>query len=182
MGPGIFTKYAKETTCGIVAVLLAVAFVFYWFEHRSIIGGISPYTEVNTFFQQEEIVFTVENPVYPAEDAVVKILLRNNTENTVVAQESREKNQWVLETRVDDNWHTVRTAEDYIRWAFPPEEYGPNSGPSGIVNWNGGEQWFWCDLGAYYKMPMEPGLYRIVFPGMKHTNHTNLAVEFYIEE
>ena len=95
-------------------------------------------------------------------------------------------NEWLLETRVDGAWHSMRlkpdTSEKNLKWEFPAEEYGPNSGPSGIVNWNGVEQRYLCNVARYYRTPLEPGLYRIVFPDMEHRNVAALAVEFYIEE
>ena len=90
---------------------------------------------------------------------------------------------WIgVEVQVDGVWRSLRlsplTAEDHVKWDFPPEEYGPNSGPSGIVKWGGGEQRYLCRIAAYYQTPLEPGRYRIVFPQMEHQNVAALAAEF----
>ncbi len=103
---------------------------------------------------------------------------------TVVMQSPGCPNHWLLETSVDGVWHTLRLSPDCtartVKWEFPAEEYGPNSSPSGIVMWDGGEQRFLCNLAKYYGTPQEPGRYRIVFPEMEHVTTGALAVEFVV--
>ena len=185
MGPGIFTKYSKQVLGGFLALFVLSAIVVLYIRFRSPIGGESPYTEVNDFFEQEKISFTVTEKVHSTDVMVVEVVLRNDTEDTVVAPAPGCRNEWLLETRVDGAWHSMRLSpactEDRVKWEFPPEEYGPNSGPSGIVNWNGGEQRYLCNIAKYYGTPQEQGLYRIVFPEMEHQDEAVLAVEFYIE-
>ena len=185
MGPGIFTKYSKQVICGLIVCFMLLAAIPCYFWFRSPIGGVSPYTEVNNFFEQEKISFTVSEKVHPTDVTVVEVVLRNDTDDTVVAPVPGCRNEWLLETRVDGAWHSMRLSpectEDRVKWEFPAEEYGPNSGPSGIVNWNGGEQRYLCNLAKYYGTPQEEGLYRIVFPEMEHRDKASLAAEFYIE-
>lgn len=185
MGPGIFTKYSRQVICGIIAFFLLLAAVPLYVWLRDPVGGVSPYMEVNDFFEQEKISFTVTEQIHSTDVTVVEVVLRNDTETTVVAPAPGCRNEWLLETRVDGAWHTMRLSPDCteknVKWEFPPEEYGHNSGPSGIVDWNGGEQRYLCNLAKYYGTPQEPGLYRIVFPEMEHRDEAALAVEFYIE-
>ena len=186
MGPGIFTRYSKQVIGGILTVFAAFAAVTLYFRLRGPVGGVSPYTEVNDFFEQERISFTIEQEVYSTDVVTVQVTLRNDTDDTVVAPAPGCRDEWLLETRVDGAWHRMRLSpgcpENRVKWDFPPEEYGPNSGPSGIVKWNGGEQRYLCNIKKYYGTPQEPGLYRIVFPEMEHRDEAALAVEFRIEE
>lgn len=169
-----------------MTVFAVFAAVMLYFQFRGPVGGVSPYTEVNDFFEQDRILFTIEHEVYPTDAELIQVTLRNDTDNTVVAPVPGCLNEWLLETRVDGAWHSMRLSRDcsekYVRWEFPPEEYGPNSGPSGVVSWNGGEQRYFCNIAKYYGTPQEPGLYRIVFPEMEHRDEAALAVEFYMEE
>lgn len=186
MGPGIFTKYSKQVIGGLIACFVLLVAIPFSFRFRGPIDGVSPYTEVNDFFEQEKISFAVVKEVYSADAAVVEVVLRNDTSNTVVAPAPGCLNEWLLETRVDGAWHSMRLSPDctekYVRWEYPQEEYGPNSGPSGVVGWNGGEQRYLCNIEKYYGTPQEPGLYRIVFPEMEHRDEAALAAEFYFEE
>ena len=186
MGPGIFTKYSKQVIGGLIAFFLLIAAGLLYYRFRSPIGGVSPYKTVNDFFEQELISFTIEQEIYPTDVRVVQVTLRNNTSDTVVAPAPGCRNEWLLETRVDGAWHSMRLspdcAADSVEWEFPAEEYGPNSGPSGIVSWNGGEQTYLCNIAQYYGTPQEPGLYRIVFPEMEHRDAAAMAVEFYMED
>lgn len=186
MGTGIFTKYSKQVIGGLVACFLLLAVIPFYFRFRDPIAGVSPYTEVNNFFEQEKISFSVSKKVYSTTVAAVEVILRNDTEDTVVAPAPGCRNEWLLETRVDGAWHSMRLSpdctEDRVKWEFPAEEYGPNSGPSGVVNWNGREQRYLCNIAKYYGTPQEAGLYRIVFPEMEHRDEAALAVEFYFEE
>lgn len=186
MGPGIFTRYSKQVIGGLLALFLLIAGVALYFQFRGPIGGKSLYTEVNDFFDQELISFTIEQEVYPVDVEVIQVTIRNDTEDTVVAPALYCPDEWLLETRVDGAWHSMRLKPDIseknLKWEFPADEYGPNSGPSGIVHWNGGEQRYLCNVARYYRTPLDTGLYRIVFPNMEYRNVAALAVEFYIEE
>ena len=181
----ISIRYAKQVIGGVLAVFALIAAVILYFYFRGPIGGTSPYTEVNDFFEQELISFTIEQEAYPTDVEVVQVMLRNDTSNTVVAPSLRQKDNWLLEVWVDGAWHSMRlsplTRADSVDWDFPAEEYSPNSGPSGIVNWNGGEQRFLCSIAKYYQTPLEPGWYRIVFPNMEHRDTATLAVEFEVK-
>ena len=185
MGPGIFTKYSKQVIGGILAFFLLIAAVGLYFWFRGPIGRETLYTEVNDFFDHDLISFTIEQEIYPIDVEVIQVTIRNDTENTVVAPALYCPDEWLLETRVDGAWHSMRLrpdiSEKHLKWEFPAEEYGANSGPSGIVDWNGGEQRYLCNVARYYRTPLEPGLYRIVFPNMEHRNVAALAVEFRVE-
>lgn len=182
MGPGIFTKYSKQVIGGLIAAFVVIAAGLLCYRFRSPVGGVSPYETVNDFFEQERIAFTIEHDTYPADVEVIQVTLRNDTDNTVVGPSLYCPNEWLLEIWQDGTWHSLRLdpecGEKTVKWDFPPEEYGPNSGPSGIVNWNGGEQKYLCDIARYYKTPLEIGTYRIVFPEMEHRDTAALAVEF----
>lgn len=182
MGPGIFTKYSKRVLGGALALLALTAAAGLYIRSRSPVGGVSPYETVNDLCGQERISLTVQQNVYPADVETVQLTIRNDAEDTVVGPTPYCPDEWLLEMQVDGVWHSMRlsplTAEEHVKWAFPPEEYGPNSGPSGIVKWGGGEQRYLCRIAAYYQTPLEPGLYRIVFPQMEHRNVAALAVEF----
>lgn len=60
--------------------------------------------------------------------------------------------QWLPERQIDGVWRGLRRGgkamEEYVKWDFPAEEYGPSSGPSGVVRWDGGEQRFLCRVTA----------------------------------
>lgn len=182
MGPGILTRYSKQVLGTAVVLLLIFAETVLYFQFRSPVGDVSPYETVNDFFEQEKIHFTIQQPVYSADVEMIRVTLRNDTEDTVVAPNPGQQTEWLLEIYSNGAWHTMRTIkQDPIRWEFPEEEYGPNSGPSGVVTWNGGEQTYLCNLARYYKLPLEAGRYRIVFPEMEHRDIANLAVEFEVE-
>lgn len=182
MGPGILTRYSKQVLGGILAVFAVIATVLLYFRFRGPVGGVSPYETVNGLFEQELISFTIEHDAYPADVEVIQVTIRNDAEDTVVGPAPYCLDEWLLEKQVDGVWHSMRlsplTAKRHVEWDFPPEEYGPNSGPSGIVNWNGGEQQYLCSIKKYYKTPLVAGTYRIVFPEMEHRNIAALAAEF----
>ena len=186
MGPGIFTRYSKQVLGGLLAFFAVIAAVFLYIRFRDPVGAVSPYTEVNGFFEQALISVSAERDVYSVDTDVIRVTIRNDTDNTVVAPAPGCRNEWILETRVDGEWHSMRLdpncAEKTVKWEFPEEEYGPNSGPSCIVDWSGGEQTYLCNIAKYYGVPQEPGLYRIVFPEMEHRDASALAVEFCFEE
>ena len=182
MGPGILTRYSKQVF-GTAVALLAIAVAIILYVHlRGPVGGVSPYEEVNDLYEQERISFTVEHETYPADVEVIQVTIRNDAEDTVVAPSLYQKDEWLLEMLAGGVWHTMRISpnvvKQIIKWKFPAEEYGPNSSPSGIVKWNGGEQRYLCNITEYYKSPLEAGTYRIVFPEMEHVNTSALAVEF----
>lgn len=182
MGPGILTRYSRQVLGGAIILLLMFAGIILYFRFRSPVGGVSPYETVNDFFEQEKIHFEIEQPVYSKDVDMIQVTLRNDTENTVVAPNPGQRTEWLLEVYSGAEWHSMRTIKrEAIRWEFPAEEYGSNSGPSGVVSWNGGEQTFLCNLARYYRLPLEAGMYRIVFPEMEHRDAANLAVEFEVE-
>ena len=76
MGLGIFTKYSKQVIGGLVAFFLLLAAIpcYYWF--RDPIGGVSPYTEVNDFFEQEKISFAVAEKVHSTDVKTQQKLLQ----------------------------------------------------------------------------------------------------------
>jgi len=178
-------RYSKQVLGGLLVVLLLVAAGELYLRFRSPVGGVSPYETVNDLFEQELISFTVEHDTYPADVEVVQATIRNDAEDTVVGPALYCPDEWLLEKQVDGVWHSMHrshlTARQYVKWDFPPEEYGPNSGPSGIVNWNGGEQRYLCGIAKYYKTPLGAGTYRIVFPQMEHRNVAALAAEFEVK-
>ena len=182
MGPGIFTKYSKQVIGGLLVLFVAIAAAFLYFQFRGPVVGVSPYENVNDFFEQEKILFTIESDAYPADVEVIQVTLRNDTDNTVVAPSLRQADEWLLETKIDGVWRSMRldpkAAKEKVRWDFPAEECGANSRPSGIVNWNGGEQRYLCRIAEYYRTPLGSGTYRILFPEMEHRDTTALAVEF----
>ena len=182
MGPGIFTKYSKQVLGGALALLVLLAAAGLYVRFRSPVGGVSPYETVNDLYGQERISFTVHRDVYSTDVETVQLTIRNDAEDTVVGPAPYCPDEWLLEVQVDGVWRSMHlsplTAEKHVKWAFPPEEYGPNSGPSGVVKWGGGEQRYLCHIAAYYQTPLEPGLYRIVFPQMEHRNVAALAAEF----
>ena len=79
--------------------------------------------------------------------------------------------------------HSLRTLRKALQWSWPPEDCGPDSRPSGIVTWGGGEQTYLCGVAAYYKTPLAAGRYRVVFPNMTHMNvRSDLTMEFEVVE
>ena len=181
MGPGIFTRHAKKLIGGILLVFLAFGLWVLYGYLRSPVGGPSPYEQVNGLIGQEQISFTLDRDSYSGDVEAVEAVIRNGAADTVVAP-ARAFGQWCLEKQVDGVWRSMRLkpdiAADYPAWEFPPEEYGPHSTPSGVVMWNGGEQRYLCRVSAYYRLPLEEGEYRIVFPDMEHENVSALAAEF----
>ena len=182
MGPGILTKYARQVLGGVLALLALAAAAGLYLRFRGPVGGVSPYETVNDLYEGEFITFRTERAAYPADVETIQLTIRNDAEDTVVGPARPCPDEWLLEVQVDGVWRSLRlsplTAEDHVKWDFPPEEYGPNSGPSGIVKWGGGEQRYLCRIAAYYQTPLEPGRYRIVFPRMEHRNEGALAAEF----
>lgn len=182
MGPGIFTRHSKLVFGSILAIVVLITAVQLYFQFRSPVGGVSPYETVNDLFEQDLISFTIERDAYPTDVEVIQVTLRNDADDIIVDPAPYCLNEWLLEKQVGGIWHSMRlspqTAERYVNWEFPTEEYGPNSGPSGVVMWGGGEQRYLCSLAKYYQTPLEAGTYRIVFPKMEHRNVAALAAEF----
>ena len=133
MGAGIFIRYSKQVMGGALALLALLAAAGLYIHFRSPVGGVSPYETVNNLYGQEWISLTAQQDVYPADVETVQLTIRNDAEDTVVGPAPYCPDDWLLEIRVDGVWHSVRrgpfTAEEHVKWEFPPEEYGPNSGP-----------------------------------------------------
>lgn len=186
MGPGIFTKYSKQVIGGIIAFFLLLAAVPLYLQFRGPVGKVSPYEEINAW-GDEQVSISTERSVYGLQEEVVQVTIRNDSESGLVIPANYRPKEWVLETKIDGVWHTMRTTEKYIRWDFPSEDKTPNSGPSGIVKC-GEEQRFLCWLGEAYRLPLDAGTYRIVFPDMEKetgasgTYRTVMAAEFEIVE
>lgn len=182
MGPGIFTTHWKKVLGGCLVFLAAVLMVILYYEFRSPVGRVSPYENINAW-GDERIGVEADEVMYCHQTAPLQVTIRNHSEDGWMIPGDYRPKEWVLEIRMDDGWHSMRTAEKHIRWAFPSEDMTPYSGPSGIVK-NGEEQTFLCYIADYYKLPLEPGLYRVVFPDMeKHTEfsgtyRTAIAAEF----
>jgi len=163
MGPGILTQYSKQVLGGFLALFVLVAVGQLYLRFRSPIGGESPYQ----IFDHEEqgIEIVADDVMYTGQTAPVQVTVRNTSESGWLEPNPYRPLEWVLETSVDGAWHSMRTQEKRIRWDWLPEDKSPNSSPSGIVK-NGEEQTFLCYVGDYYRLPLDPGLYRIVFPDM----------------
>ena len=182
MGPGILTRYSKQVLGSFLALFVLVAAVVLYLRFRSPVGGESPYDNI---FDQGKygIEITADEVMYTGQTAPVTVTVRNTAESGWIVPENYRTLEWVLETRVDGAWHSMRTMEKRIRWDFPKEDKSPNSGPSGIVK-EGEEQTFLCYVEDYYRLPLKPGLYRIVFPSMTKelssgaVAHGSIAAEF----
>lgn len=164
MGPGIFTKYSRQVIGGLLLFFALVAAVLLYLRVRSPIGGESPYEPV---FDHEEhgIEIVADEVMYTGQTAPVQVTVRNTSESGWLEPGPYRPLEWVLEVQVNGTWHSMRMLEKRIRWDWLPEEKSSNSSPSGIVK-NGEEQLFLCCISDYYRLPLEPGLYRIVFPDM----------------
>lgn len=158
MGPGIFTKYSRQVIGGLLLFFALVAAVLLYLRVRSPIGGESPYEPV---FDHEEhgIEIVADEVMYTGQTAPVQVTVRNTSESGWLEPGPYRPLEWVLEVQVDGAWHSMRTTEKQIRWE------GSDGQPSGVVK-NGEEQIFLCYVGDYYRLPLDPGLYRIVFPDM----------------
>jgi hypothetical protein len=182
MGPGIFTTHWKKVLGGCLALLMAFLAVVLYYEFRSPVGRASTYEYVNAW-GDEAIEVVADEVVYCHQTAPLQITIRNQSENGWIVPGDYRPKEWVLEIFVDGQWYSVRTTEKHIRWDYPSEDKTPYSGPSGIVK-DGEEQTFCCYIVDYYKLPLKPGLYRVVFPDMeKHTEfsgtyRTAIAAEF----
>jgi hypothetical protein len=199
MGPGIFTKYSKQVIRSLIVffVLLAAIPCYFWF--RNPVASESPYQEQSFLenfadgerWEYEKISLTAAREVYPTDSKAVEVILRNSTEHVELAPAVYLPEEWVLETRVDGAWRSMHTRPDTrIKnpdWEVPTEENGLEAHPAAILK-QGEERVYLCSLERYYRTPLEPGLYRIVFPSFEVMNvsaetmtYTSLAAEFYIE-
>jgi len=182
MGPGILTRYSRQVLGGFLALFVLVAAVLLYLRFRSPVGGESPYDDI---FDQGKygIEITADEVMYTGQTAPVRVTIRNTAESGWIVPETVRPLEWVLETRVNGVWHSMRTLEKRIAWDFPEEDKSPNGGPSGIVK-EREEQTFLCYVGDYYRLPLKPGSYRIVFPAMTKelipgsTAYGSLAAEF----
>ena len=158
MGPGILTRYSKQVLGGFLALFVLVAVVVLYLRFRSPVGGESPYDDI---FDQEKcgIEITADEVMYTGQTAPVTVIVRNTSESGWLEPNPYRPLEWELETQVNGTWHSMRTTEKQIRWE------GPDGQPSGVVK-NGEEQVFLCYVGDYYRLPLKPGSYRIVFPDM----------------
>ena len=157
MGPGILTRYSKQVLGGFLGFFVLVAAVVLYFRFRSPVGGESPYQIFDHAEQGIEI--TADDVMYTGQTAPVTVTVRNTSESGWLEPNPYRPQEWVLETRVNGTWHSMRTTEKQIRWE------GPDGQPSGVVK-NGEEQIFLCYVGDYYRLPLKPGAYRIVFPDL----------------
>lgn len=182
MGPGIFTKYSKQVIGGILAIFVLFAAVALWYRFRSPIGKVSPYESINSW-GDEQVEIVVDEVFYAQQTGPLHVTICNRSDRGLVVPDNYRPKEWMLEIQVNGRWHSMRTAEKNIRWDFPSEDKTPNSGPSGIVKC-GEEQTFLCYLSDYYRLPLKPALYRVVFPDMLKeaggtgTYKTAVAAEF----
>lgn len=167
---GLYTVLGVLIVCALTAEL--------YFAMRGQVAGLTPYGTVNQLWEQEKLTFSAEQNVYPNSVDTVALTLHNGGSDYAVVPEGARLTDWVLEVEQYGGWHTLRTTKKNPKWSFPAEEYGPDSGPSGVVTWDGGEQTFLCEISSYYKTPLTAGRYRIVFPDMAHRNTGHLAAEF----
>jgi len=163
VGPGIFTKYSKQVLGGLMLLFAVIAAVMLYFRFRSPVGSESPYQIFD--HQEQGIEITADEVMYAGQTAPVQVTVRNTSEKGWLEPGLYRPLEWVLEIKVDGVWYSMRTMEKRIRWDWLPEDKSPNSAPSGIVK-EGEEQTFLCCVGDYYRLPLKPGSYRIVFPDM----------------
>lgn len=163
MGPGILTRYSRQVLGGFLALFVMAAAVLLYLRFRSPIGGESPYRIFDHAEQGIEI--AADDVMYTGQTAPIQVTVRNASESGWLEPGPYRPLEWVLEIKVDGVWYSMRTVEKRVRWDWLPEEKSSDSSPSGTVK-NGKEQTFLCRVGDYYRLPLEPGLYRIVFPDM----------------
>ena len=203
MGPGIFTKYSKQVIGGLVAFFLLLAAIPCYYWYRDPVGGESPYQDSQFLedladdslhgydWEHKKISLATAESVYSANTATVEVILRNSTDHVLLAPSLSLRDEWVLETRVDGAWHSMYTRPDtrakHPRWEEPTVENGLNPHPAAIVE-QGEEQKYLCSIERYYRTPLEPGLYRIVFPTFEVMNvsaqamtYVSMAAEFHVE-
>ena len=175
MGPGIFTRYAKQAIGGILAVFLLVAAAALYVQLRSPVGGLSPYETVNDLTDWERMTFTAARETWPTDTAAVELTFRNDATNGVVCLSADGIHfGYVLEVWQEDGWHSLRTSRsEEPRW----------DGNTDIVDWNGGEVTLSCPIGRDYPSPLTPGRYRVVLPKCTHLNDLAkaLTAEFEVQ-
>lgn len=163
----------------VLAVLACGAAVGLYFWLRGPMGGVTPYGTVNDLYDWEYMTFTTDKTVYPVGVKSVTLYFRNGAPDGVVWLSESPSYQWYLERETDGVWHSMRAAVEIPQWRFREEDCTLYSMPSGMVNWNGGEFTWYCDIDNYYHTPLEPGSYRIVIPDCNHRDdHGAIAVEF----
>ena len=175
MGPGIFTKYSKEVLSVILTIFFLIAGVITFLEHRSSVGGESPYGAVNQLFEWEYMTFTTEQETYPADVEKIRLTFRNDAPDGVVVLSAAGTHfGYELEILQDGRWHQMRPQSKICRW----------EGNTDIVNWNGGEVTLTCPVGKDYSSPLQSGRYRIVLPQCEHLHSriVPLAAEFEVTE
>ena len=199
MGPGILTRYSKQVIGGLIAFFMLLAAVPCYFWFRDPIARESPYQEQSFLenfadrerWEYERISFAAAQEVYTTDSVAVEVILRNSTEHVELAPAVYLPDEWVLETRVDGAWHSVHTRPDTRTknpdWEVPDEENELETHPAAVLR-PGEDRVYLCSIERYYRTPLEPGLYRIVFPNFEVVNvseqiltYTSLAAEFYIE-
>lgn len=175
MGPGIFTRYAKQAIGGILAVFLLVAAAALYVQLRSPVAGLSPYETVNDLTDWELMTFTAIQETWPTDTAAVELTFRNDATDGVVCLSADGIHfGYVLEIWQEDGWHSLRTSRsEKPRW----------DGNTDIVDWNGGEVTLSCPIGRDYPSPLTPGRYRVVLPRCTHLNDLPkaLTAEFEVQ-
>ena len=173
------TRNRARVLLGIIAVLLfASGATALYFRFRNPVGGASPYRTVNG---HHFITFAPEQAAYPADTRIFRLTISNRAGEDLIPEEDR-RDEWVLEVKQGGVWHTLRADGHGVCWDFDPEEYGQEAygagvRPSGAVE-RGRSLTYLCPVWAYYALPLEPGSYRIVFPGMRLSSTRDLAAEF----
>ncbi|WP_298022822.1 hypothetical protein [uncultured Dysosmobacter sp.] len=166
-----------------LAILLCSAAMGLYFWLRGPVGGVSPYETVNDLYEWEYMTFTADQAVYPTDVETITLYFRNDAPDDVVILSDHPDFQWYLERQTGGAWHTMRSKVEMPQWRFREEDCTLTSTPSGVVRWGGGEFTWYCDIGGYYRTPLEPGSYRIVIPNCVHVRNTGsvLAVGFEVE-
>lgn len=163
----------------VLAVLLCSAAMGLRVWLQEPVGGVSPYETVNDLYEWEHMTFTADQETYPADVETVTLYFRNDAPDGVVWLSESPSWQWYLERKTDGAWHSMRSTVEIPQWRFREEDCTLYSTPSGIVEQNGGEFTWFCDIGDYYRTPLELGSYRIVIPDCSHRDdHGTIAAEF----
>lgn len=172
-------KQGKALLAALLAVLIGGAAMGLYFLFQGAVGGVSPYETVNDLYEWEYMTFTADQAVYPTDVETVALYFRNDAPDGVVWLSESPAWQWYLERESDGVWRSMRSTVEIPQWRFREEDCTLYSWPDGVVNWDGGELTWFCDIADYYRTPLEPGRYRIVIPNCNHRNHYGaIAVEF----
>lgn len=175
-------KWRRVLLAVVLAILLCSAAMGLYVWLQGPVGGESPYETVNDLYEWEYMIFTTDQAVYPADVETVTLYFRNDAPDGAVRLSESPSWQWYLEREEDGVWHSMRSTVEIPQWRFREEDCTPYSMPGGIVDWDGGELTWFCDIGDYYRTPLEPGSYRIVIPDCEHLNDRGaIAVEFEVE-